>query len=286
MSGFAIHQFSSLDGTIVETSVARLPAPGMDKPPERSVFTTVKIKNGRPVFFDDHLSRMLTSIRAFGIDAHVDRQHLSENCAALIAANQSTNCAMRIIFYAHEGKVHEVLQTRDRELDANKYADGFRLMTVRRDPNHGPASGRKTLDFRSNLDALASARENGCDEVLFFNSAGEAWECSVSNIFAVIDGIAVTPPATRGVLPGIIRDRLLRKTTGHSVREEPLPMNTLLGAEEVFVTNSLLGVMPVSVIDNQYFRRGESSVTSALQRNLEIWEREDLESISQKGDLT
>lgn len=272
-----MHPFSSLDGTIVETIAANLPTPGMNLPPEQSVFTTVKIKNGRPVFFDDHLSRMLASMRAFGIDAHVDRKRLWGNCAALVTANQSANCGMRIIFYAHEGKVHEVLQTRDRELDPAKYTDGFRLMTVRRDPPGGPASGRKTLSFRSNLDALASARANDCDEALFFNSAGEAWECSVSNLFAVINGIVVTPPATRGVLPGIIRDRLLRNVTDLVVREESLPMDTLLGADEAFVTNSLIGVMPVSAIDNQAFRLREGSVTSALRRKLEAWERDDLE---------
>jgi branched-subunit amino acid aminotransferase/4-amino-4-deoxychorismate lyase len=182
---------------------------------------------------------------------------------------------MRIVLYEQGGKVHEVLQTRERERDPAKYADGFRLMTVRREPTEGLASGRKTLDFRSNLDALASARANGFDEALFFNAADEAWECSVSNIFAVTNGIVVTPPATRGVLPGIIRDRLLRTATGQTIREAVLPMGTLLGADEVFVTNSLLGIMPVSAIDNQAFRLREGSITAALRLKLETWERED-----------
>jgi branched-subunit amino acid aminotransferase/4-amino-4-deoxychorismate lyase len=118
--GDTTHRFSSLDGTIVETNVANLPAPGMDKPPERSVFTTVKIKNGRPVFFDDHLSRLLASAQAFKIEAVVDCGRLLENCAALIAANKARNSAMRIVLYAQGGKVHEVLQTRERERDPAK----------------------------------------------------------------------------------------------------------------------------------------------------------------------
>lgn len=275
MSSGSTHRFSSLDGKLIESASTRLPTPGGTDPSERGVFTTLRIKNGRPVFFDDHVARLSSSANALGLGSPPDKAQLRESCTKLIAANETHDCALRIVLYAHGDGIHHALQTRDSGWDAEQYSRGFRLLTMRRDPESFPSTGHKTLDYGANLEALAEARKNDCDEALFINTADEAWECSISNIFAVKNGAVFTPPLASGALPGIIRARLLGARPSIKVSEKVLSKEFLLKAGEVFVTNSLLGLMPVLTIDNQFFRLRDRSITATLRAELDRWERNE-----------
>ena len=93
-----------------------------------------------------------------------------------------------------------------------------------------------------------AATARGIDEPLFLNTKGQVAEGATSNIFAVIDGEVVTPPVSCGLLPGVMRDFALRVT---GAKERPLMPEGLMQADEVFLTNSLIGAMPVRSIEGQ-----------------------------------
>jgi branched-subunit amino acid aminotransferase/4-amino-4-deoxychorismate lyase len=102
-----------------------------------------------------------------------------------------------------------------------------------------------------NYFELLRAKEAGFNEVLFFNDRLELVEGSRSNIFLVNDEVISTPPLSSGCLSGIMRRVLIEKE--RLIVEKNLTEEDLLQADSVFITNSVMGVMPVkSYMERSY----------------------------------
>jgi branched-chain amino acid aminotransferase len=107
------------------------------------------------------------------------------------------------------------------------------------------APARKALSFLDHLIARELAAAAGADEAVRLDAEGNVAECATANIFAVIAGTVVTPPAL-GILPGVTRARVLAAARGV---ERLLSVPELRAADEIFVTSSLRGVVPVTSLD-------------------------------------
>jgi branched-subunit amino acid aminotransferase/4-amino-4-deoxychorismate lyase len=130
-------------------------------------------------------------------------------------------------------------------------------------------AGHKTLNYLSRLAALREANRRGGGEALWFNIHNYLQSGSISNVFIVEAGKLVTPPTavelrepavTRetpysksNVLPGVTRAVVLELATeiGVDLRLAAIDVNRLLGADEVFLTNSIMGVMPVCRLERK-----------------------------------
>ena len=91
------------------------------------------------------------------------------------------------------------------------------------------------------------AADRGADDALMLNTRGRLAEATVGNVFAVIDGVLVTPPAAEGALPGIARGLAIERLP---VIERPVTVEELMRATEIAVTNSL-GVRPVATLEDR-----------------------------------
>jgi branched-chain amino acid aminotransferase len=109
-------------------------------------------------------------------------------------------------------------------------------------------SGAKTISYAENLVALAYAHERHASEAVFANTVGQLCEGTGSNIFVVVDGVAMTPPLSSGALAGITRELVLEWT---DAREEVLSHDVLQSAEEIFLTSSTRDVHPVCLVDGR-----------------------------------
>ncbi|KUJ73354.1 4-amino-4-deoxychorismate lyase [Ruegeria marisrubri] len=99
---------------------------------------------------------------------------------------------------------------------------------------------------RALYDTARANLPRGVDELLFLNERGELCEGTITNVFVETrDGRKVTPPLSSGLLPGILREELLEKG---QFAEEPLTLSDLMGARQVFVGNSLRGLIPVELV--------------------------------------
>ena len=89
--------------------------------------------------------------------------------------------------------------------------------------------GLKTTSYAENVVALARAKEQGAIEAVFGNTRGELCECTGSNIFVVVDGVVLTPPAESGPLLGITRELTIEwgRAAGIEIREAALPLEVL-----------------------------------------------------------
>lgn len=111
--------------------------------------------------------------------------------------------------------------------------------------------GHKTLAYLDHIVARELARAAGADEAFRLDPDGHVVEGATSNVFAVLDGTVVTPPADAGALPGIVRQRVLTLCARAAVPTElrPIPVRALRAADEIFVTSSLRGVVPITRLD-------------------------------------
>ena len=97
----------------------------------------------------------------------------------------------------------------------------------------------------------ARAAAHGCDDALLHTPEGAVLECTIANVFFVLDGRLVTPPASLPLLPGIARARVLEAADAAGIRaaEVPISLADAATAEACFVTNALLIAHPVQEIE-------------------------------------
>jgi branched-subunit amino acid aminotransferase/4-amino-4-deoxychorismate lyase len=132
------------------------------------------------------------------------------------------------------------------------------VSTIRR--NEGsPLSRVKSLSFLDNVLAREEARRLGADEAILLNGRGVVAEGSVSNVFAARDGELLTPSLDAGVLPGVTRAAVLELAQGEGIAaaKADLPPEALAGADEAFLTNSVMEVMPLTQLDGRLIGSGE-----------------------------
>ncbi|MCP4245909.1 MAG: hypothetical protein GY778_02565 [bacterium] len=122
-----------------------------------------------------------------------------------------------------------------------------------------PLAGHKCTAYLPRLLALRDAHVKGCNESLWFTTNNLLSEGSISNIFLVRADKLLTPPLDTPVLPGTTRAVVLElaKTAGIETEQRALNIDDLLDADEVFVTNSIMQVMPVSRVEKREIGSGQ-----------------------------
>ncbi len=116
----------------------------------------------------------------------------------------------------------------------------------------------KRGNYADCLYAANYARQSGADEALFIDQNQHVLEASISNLFAIIDDRLITPPTGTLILDGIIRQQVINTAVelGIIVSERELPLAELMQAQEAFLTNSLIDILPISSIDGEKINRG------------------------------
>lgn len=132
--------------------------------------------------------------------------------------------------------------------------------------------GAKTTSYAENVVALEYAHQRGASEAIFANTVGQLCEGTGSNIFVVVDGVALTPSLGSGCLAGITRELVLEWT---DAREVDLDLGILAAADEVFLTSSTRDVHPVTRVDDRELKAG--LVTAGIQETFRLKSSADLD---------
>jgi len=135
-----------------------------------------------------------------------------------------------------------------RPLPDEVYEKGYRaiISSIRRN-SQSPVPAMKSLNFLENMLARQEARTAGVDEALCLNEKGMLAEASTSNVFLVGDGTLKTPSVANGILAGVTREAVL-ETAGKlqiPVSKDDITLDELIQADEAFLTNSVIEVMPL-----------------------------------------
>jgi para-aminobenzoate synthetase/4-amino-4-deoxychorismate lyase len=114
----------------------------------------------------------------------------------------------------------------------------------------GGLGPHKYRDRRLLAELARREQPSAAEQLLLTDETGELLETDRASVFAVIDGVLLTPPADGRILPGTTRAAVLRAARARDIRvgQKPLTLDQLTVATEVFVTNAVAGVLPVTAI--------------------------------------
>jgi branched-chain amino acid aminotransferase len=228
------------------------------------LFETLRAYRGHVFKLEEHLARMAEGAAELAIPLPLDPPSIADAVRETLEANQLSagDAAIRITLTRGPGQrgllppedPRPTLIVSAAPYQAPSSLDGFIAVTAKRARrNEKSITARiKTLCYLDNVIAQVEAEATGADEAIMLNNQ-DAIACGGrSNLFAVIDGTLRTPAIEDGALPGITRHAVLAlcKADDTPVLEGPIARLELLAATEMFVTNSLVEIMPVRRIDD------------------------------------
>jgi branched-chain amino acid aminotransferase len=231
-----------------------------------SVYEVVRTAHGRPFLLAEHLDRMRRSAAMIYFELPWTDAEIEARLEAVRAELGTDEAYFRIIATRGPGPISLLpdecaepgLYLIGRELiryPERMYTEGCSVAIVPRLRNDPRALDprAKTGNYLNNMLGLIEARRAGADDALFLNAELHLTEGTTSNAWIVEDGRVVTPPLAEGLLPGITREWLLGAlpAAGIPVTEEVIDLPRLGAAAEVFLSGTVKGIMPVTVIDGE-----------------------------------
>lgn len=261
-------RFAMSNGSVVATEELKVSPLGSGFMFGEGLFETVRVLDSRPMLFDAHFARLVFSLGYFGAAPVSSRDELHGRCVTIVAANSLENGSLKIVVFKEATGWRELILARPATYAAARYETGFQLKTVPCDLRGDPLHALKSLNYLSNLHAKRMALAAGFDEAVFFDPRRHVLEGATTNVFIVEDRVVSTPPLRSGILPGVMRAHVIQILEPVSIRECDVTLDELLGADEVFVTNALLGIMPVARIDETTYDLRGNLVTRRLMAAL------------------
>lgn len=220
------------------------------------LFETVKIENKKPLNLEKHFKRLSSSAKILNINMDLNDIQFKNLFLNEINLHIENNYILRISVVKDNNSTKYFFNKRENVYDFKSYENGFKLKisSIKRDRN-STIIYHKTLNYMENILEISKAKDNGYNEVLFFNQEGYLCEGAISNIFLIKDKIVYTPNLKNGLLNGIMRNEVIEKLNNNNieVRESDIDIKFLLNSDEVFITNSIVGIMKVIQIENKKF---------------------------------
>ena len=224
------------------------------------LFETLATVDGCAVDGAAHLDRLLAGIARLGASAP-DRAQLE---AAVQEAAQSAPPSGRLkIIWSADG--HWYVEAAERDASLVEQPIDAVLLPWRRD-GHGPLAGLKSCSYADHAIGRRYATERGADEGLWRDARGRLIEGCWSNLFVWRRGALYTPSERSGLLPGVVRGKVLAaaKRCGIPVHEGPLRLPRLLRAREAFVSSSLRGLCTLKTLDGRPIGAGKEGIRRRL----------------------
>ncbi|PTX96481.1 aminotransferase class IV [Opitutus sp. ER46] len=215
------------------------------------VFETLALVHRTPLLWDEHWARFSAGCRWFGFAAPFTAEAARDYMLALATHN---NCPTGVLRYAawreSSGSVAWQIEVGPPRPHQGKAA--FRVRTGPTLPRPTADQAMKHLNRSPWLGALQAARAAGCDETLLLDDQGRLVEGAVSNVLLVAGRTLRTPPLSSGALPGIMRAQVLAFASqlGWSITEADCRPADAHAADEIWLTNALVGIRPVSAYDD------------------------------------
>jgi branched-chain amino acid aminotransferase len=240
------------------------------------VFETLKVVNNEILYFEDHYFRLLASMRIIRMQIPMSftLEYLEEQILTLVRKQGVQDSArVRLTVFRNDGgyytptdnKVSFVIQTS--ALSVKSYTasktpfevDLYKDFIVPKQL----LSTLKTNNKLIQITASIFAQENGLDTCLLINEDKNVIEAAYGNLFMLLNGQLITPPISEGCLNGIMRKQILKlakELEGIEVIEQPISPFDLQKADELFITNVIVGIQSITK-----YRKKEFEQTIAKQ---------------------
>ena len=246
-----------------------------------AVFETVKIMDSKVLFLEDHYFRLMSSMRVIRMEIPMNftMEYLEEQILTLAKSkNLAISSRARVTVYRNDGGYYlpqdntvsflisvESLDTAFYSIDKKDYVvDLYTDFYISKQL----LSSIKTTNKIINITASIFANENGLDNCLLLNDSKSVIEALQGNLFMLKGNTLITPPVSEGCLNGVMRKQILtlaRKIKNLEVVEEVISPFDLQKADELFITNVIKGIQPITKYRKKEFT---TDLASKLVRNL------------------
>lgn len=247
------------------------------------LFETMRAYHGHVLYFDRHWERLIHSALQSAISIPLSKQAVIDLMDALLKKNQ----------LAHHDAIIRLTLTRGVSVTrgilpmdlqqpptlliysfpyqpVNKAAMSVHISTVTVRNEYSPLSRLKTLNYLDHILARLDAQKLGADEAILLNTRGFIASATTANVFAIMDACVITPPVSDGVLPGIMRRNVIDLCHAHQIpiMEKSIHPDEWMMAEELFLTNSVMEIMPICAVNGKTIPVGK--ITHALRDALAL----------------
>jgi branched-chain amino acid aminotransferase len=221
------------------------------------LFETILVKKNAYPALDYHWKRLAASAPLLGIDLPFSYEELELMLRDLIVKNNlQEKIAGARVTITHGEAGRGILPAQSPlpsflitvfESAAPKSNPYSALIVNTRKNEHTIASRVKTISYIDNILARKEAMAQNYDEAILLNTSSNVADGSISNIFMVKNGQILTPPVSDGALPGVVRAIILEEfSQDFSIREQTISPDEFMQADEIFLTNALMGVKSVN----------------------------------------
>lgn len=227
-----------------------------------AVFETVKIVDSKILFFEDHYFRLMASMRILRMNIPMEftMEFLEQELLKVAETNGHLDSArVRITVYRNDGGFYlpkdrnssYLISSSELPSTNYQYFSGTYEVELYKDfyvSNQLLSTLKTTQKMISTLGSIF-ADENGYDNCLLLNESKNVTEALNGSLFMLMGNKLQTPPLTEGCLNGIMRKQILtiaRKIEGIEVVEEPISPFDLQKADELFSTNVIQGIQPIT----------------------------------------
>lgn len=252
----------TLDGRALAPDAPALPVTERGYAYGDGLFETIPIAQGHTIDATTHLARLVASARALGLPVP-DTTALERAIEATLHDAGPDAGVVRVTWsrgsggrgYApplpgEGGTPRVVVAAYPAPLPPA--GEGLRLSSVR-GVTPGELVIHKTLSAIHYVVAADRARAAGADDALLVDARGRVLETTVANVFAVMAGRLVTPPAALALFPGIGRARAIAAA---NAAEQAFDLTTLSRADEAFAVSAVRGVVPIVAVDGRTIGAG------------------------------
>jgi len=272
-----LHPFEkvSVNGKISSVSDPVVPASDQGLMYGYGVFDTLRVRKSEPFMLDRHIERLLSAALTLYMNVKGIESELCRWVSEFISELSAGDCVVRITLTKGSNDTPWVIITARPFVYTHKqYDTGFRacVSSIKRNA-HSPLAKIKSLNYLDNILAKRFAHENGFDEALMLNGEKKLCECSMSNLFFVRNKKIFTPMLDCGVLNGITRAVVIEVVLPAfqlPLCEEKFTIDDLTNADEAFLTNSVMGIMPLVSVDGYAIGKGKpGNITETIRNRYE-----------------
>lgn len=248
------------------------------------VFETVKIVNGKILFLEDHYFRLMASMRVVRMEIPMNftMEFFEEQILSLVKRNNLVQSSRaRITMFRNDGGYYlpvtndvsylihaTALNEMSYTTNTNTYeVDLFKDFYITKQLLSSIKSTNKLL----NVTASIYASENGLDNCILLNDTKNVVEAIQGNIFMLLGNKLITPPVSEGCLNGVMRKQVLalaKKLPELTVVEEIISPFDLQKADQLFLTNVIKGIQPITKYRKKEFTTTLAQELTALLNEL------------------
>jgi branched-chain amino acid aminotransferase len=241
------------------------------------IFETLRAYDGRIFMLDEHLNRLQRSAEAIRLVPPLTKGQLERVLYESLSRNGLSNARIRLTISRGVGELGldvalcpqptVVVMARAFEgCPADLYRRGMTagIVATRRISAAALNPAIKSLNFLNNILAKLEAQARGADEALMLNQQGQLTEGTTSNLFWISGRTLKTPAVECGLLPGVTRRLVLELARRNEINitEGGFPPADLLCADEAFLTNTSLEIMPLVQVDGKPIGAGTPGETT------------------------